>query len=80
MTMRAKCRQAPSCFFLKPFWIESRRRAVPSKKSSTTPVAFGQQVWMFHLPFHFVRDHDELNVRFFRSSSSAAPAAEKWKR
>jgi hypothetical protein len=34
---------------------------------------------MFHLPFHFVRDNDELKARLFRSNSSAAPAAEKWK-
>ena len=29
----------------------------------------GQQVWMFHLPFHFVRDNRELDARLFLSSS-----------
>ncbi|MGO9002546.1 MAG: hypothetical protein ACLQHM_11305 [Limisphaerales bacterium] len=49
------------------------------KKISTEAVLLGQQVWMFHLPFHFVRDNDELKARFFRSNSSAVPAAEKLK-
>jgi hypothetical protein len=32
-------------------------------------VVFGQQIWMFHLPFHFVRDQQELNTLLFPSSS-----------
>jgi hypothetical protein len=42
-------------------------------------MVFGQQVWMFHLPFHFVRDPDLLQARLFRLNSSAAPAAAKLK-
>ncbi|MEI6196306.1 MAG: hypothetical protein WCS42_18460, partial [Verrucomicrobiota bacterium] len=38
-----------------------------------------QPVWMFHRPFHFVRDNDELSTRLFLSNSSAAPAAAKLK-
>jgi len=38
-------------------------------KSSTTQVPFGQEVGMFHRPFHFVRDDQELNTQLFPSSS-----------
>jgi hypothetical protein len=55
--------------------IEFRRREVPSKKNSTVLPAFGQQGWMFHQPFHFVRDESALQDALFRSNSSAAPAA-----
>jgi len=32
-------------------------------------VFFGQQVWMFHLPFHFVRDDQELKKLLFLKQS-----------
>ena len=80
MAMRAKRRQAPSPFFLNPLESSCAVGAVPSKKISTLTIAFGQQMWMFHLPFHFMRDNDELKARLFRSNSSAAPAAARLKR
>jgi hypothetical protein len=39
------------------------------KKSWTLAVVFGQPVGMFHLPFHFVRDDQELTTQLFPSSS-----------
>jgi hypothetical protein len=39
------------------------------QKSSTNHFRFGQQGRMFHLPFHFVRDAQELKTKLFPSSS-----------
>ena len=78
MAMWVKCRQRRP-----PFRSILLNRVPPLgsavQKNSTEPVGFRQAVWMFHRPFHFVRDHDELNTRLFRSNSSAAPAADKVK-
>jgi hypothetical protein len=78
MAMWVKCRQRRPSF---PSILLNR--VPPSgqcrQKSSTRAVVFGQPVGMFHRPFHFVRDHDELNTRLFPSNSSAAPAAAKLK-
>jgi hypothetical protein len=69
---------APSYLFLNPL-EPSPAAGSAVQKNSTEPVGFRQPVWMFHLPFHFVRDQRELTTRLFRSNSSAAPAAEKLK-
>ena len=39
------------------------------KKGSTIPVAFRQEGEMFRLPFHFVRDAQELKTQLFPLSS-----------
>jgi hypothetical protein len=78
MAMWMKCRQVPPPFFsnlLESSPAVRKRR----KKISTEAVILGQQMRMFHLPFHFVRDPDQLQARLFCSSSSAVPAAEKLK-
>jgi len=79
MAMRVKRRQAPSFFFsnlseLSPAVRECRQKKLD--EAGGVRAAIG----MFHLPFHFVRDHNELKARFFRLNSSAAPAAAKLKR
>jgi hypothetical protein len=68
MAMWAKCRQR------RPPFLSILLNRVPSsgsavQKSSTLAVVFGQQVWMFHQPFHFVRDAQELKNQLFPSSS-----------
>jgi hypothetical protein len=68
MAMWEKCLSA-----VLPISQTSLNRVAPPgsavKKSSTAPVAFGQQGRMFHLPFHFVRNDLELNAQLFPSSS-----------
>jgi hypothetical protein len=78
MAMWVKCRQCRPAFFSN-LSESSSAAGQRRQKSSTGAVVFGQPVWMFHRPFHFVRDDQELNTRLFRSNSSAAPAAVKWK-
>ena len=78
MAVWAKCRQRRPVFFQCPFEPSTAVGAVPSKKLDAGGFP-GNQIWMIHRPFHFVRDHDALNTRLFRSNSSAAPAAEKLK-
>jgi hypothetical protein len=74
----AEVPSVPSGFFPKPFQTESRRLEVPSEKSSTSPMVFGQPIWMFHLPFHFVRDAQELKTQLFLSSSRLVRTAAAW--
>lgn len=80
MAMRAKCRQGPSPPFSQIFLKRVPPSGSAAKKISTLTIVFRQQVWMFHLPFDFVRDHEQLQARLFPSNSSAAPAAQKLKR
>ena len=68
--VRTKCRPAPC-----PLFNRVPPRAVPSTKSWTTTRGIGQQVRMFHRPFHFVRNESVLKDALFPSSSSAVPAA-----
>jgi hypothetical protein len=68
MAMWAECRQRRPFFFPNPVQ-PSPAVGQCRQKSSTLAVVFGQQVWMFHRPFHFVRDAQELKTQLFPSSS-----------
>ena len=75
--VRLKCRQVPSPLF------SNHTEASPAvgecrQKNSTNHIPLRQLIWMFHLPFHFVRDDQELNARFFPSSSRRVRIAAAW--
>ena len=68
MAMWVKCRQCRPFLCNNPDLLSSAVLWC-RKISSTVVMVFGQQVGMFHLPFHFVRDQQELNTLLFPSSS-----------
>jgi len=68
MAVWAKCRQRRPSFFpnpLEPSSAVGQCRAKKLDDSGCIQAAKG----MFHLPFHFVRDHQELKIQLFPSSS-----------
>jgi hypothetical protein len=64
----AEVPSAPSFFSLNPFEPSPAVRKCRQKKLDE-PFPVRAAMGMFHLPFHFVRDDQELNAQLFPSSS-----------